>query len=168
MPPLDLCTPTKHRLNFSARGTNPSSQSKKVGAFSTKAQAAFYEQRAYKDAHPTTAIYRVAAEGSQTRDGGVIQHGTSRMTFVLADDQRVNAAQLGDYAVYPDGTQAQIVTASGQDYDHVALVGSRLCNGDEIINTPQGGVLLLAREGVPPANDFLPAVESMQGSGSHG
>jgi hypothetical protein len=71
----------------------------------------------------------------------------------------VRAAQKGDCVLYPDGRTAQIVTGAGQDYDHAALVGSRLCNGDEIINTLQGGFLLVGREGVPMAEDFLPSVK---------
>ncbi|MCW1244507.1 hypothetical protein OC610_08825, partial [Pseudomonas sp. SAICEU22] len=53
---------------------------------------------------------------------------------------------------------AQIVTTAGEANSHIALVGSRLGNGDEIINTPQEGFLLFTREGVPMAEDFLPAL----------
>ncbi|WP_223593721.1 hypothetical protein [Pseudomonas sp. A-R-19] len=44
----------------------------------------------------------------------------------------------------------------------LALVGSRLCNGDEIINTLQGSYLLVAREGVSMAEDFLPSIEGAE------
>ncbi|MDD0997831.1 hypothetical protein M5G20_18445 [Pseudomonas sp. TNT2022 ID1044] len=56
-----------------------------------------------------------------------------------------------------DGTTAQIVTGAGQGNSDLALVGSRLCKGDEIINTPQGAYLFIAREGVSIAEDFLPS-----------
>jgi hypothetical protein len=117
------------------------------------------QQQDYIVAHPARAVYRLATEGSQTRDGGVIQQATSPFEFTLGDGQKVRAAQKGDCVLYPDGRTAQIVTGAGQDYDHAALVGSRLCNGDEIINTLQGGFLLVGREGVPMAEDFLPSVK---------
>lgn len=117
------------------------------------------QQQAYAKAHPPIAIYRVATEGSQTRNGGVIQHATSPIELILDNDQTVRAAQRGDYVEYADGRKAQIVTASGEGNSHVALVGSALSNGDEIINTPQSSLLFLAREGVPMAEDFLPIFE---------
>ena len=126
--------------------------------FNEQALATVNENQAYAKAHPPIAIYRVATEGSQTRDGGVIQYATSPMEFKLGNGQQVRAAQKGDYVVYADGSKAQIVTASGEDNGHLALVGSCLSNGDEIINTPQGACLLLARAGVQMAEDFLPSI----------
>lgn len=116
------------------------------------------KQNAYRKAHPPIAIYRVAAEGSQTRNGGVIKKTTSQMAFKLADGSQVRAAHKGDYVVYPDGTTAHIVTCAGEANNHIALVGSTLNNGDEIINTPQSSVVLIAREGVQMADDFLMAI----------
>ncbi|WP_248803998.1 hypothetical protein [Pseudomonas sp. MWU13-2100] len=40
------------------------------------AMAIINQRQAYVKAHPPIAIYRVATEGSQTRNGGVIQHAT--------------------------------------------------------------------------------------------
>ncbi|WP_405424492.1 hypothetical protein [Pantoea stewartii] len=37
----------------------------------------------------------------------------------------------------------------------MALVGSQLDNGDEIISTPQGHSWLVRREGVPMCQSFL-------------
>jgi hypothetical protein len=64
--------------------------------------------------------------------------------------------------VYADGSTAQIVTGAGQENSHMALVGSRLCNGDEIINTLQGGFLLVGRDGVAMAEDFLPSIQQVE------
>lgn len=86
----------------------------------------------------------------------MIQHATAPMAFTLEDGQQVRAAQKGDYVMYANGSTAQIVTASGQGNSHLALVGSVLSNGDEIINTPQAGLLFYDREGVQRAEDFLP------------
>ena len=80
------------------------------------------------------------------------------MKFKWDNGQQLRAAQKGDYVVYTDGRTAQIVTTSGESNNHVALIGSRLSNGDEIINTPQAGVLFIAREGVQMAEDFLPSI----------
>ncbi|NWC95033.1 MULTISPECIES: hypothetical protein [unclassified Pseudomonas] len=130
--------------------------------FHDDALAVVNQRQAYVKAHPPIGIYRVAAEGSQTRNGGVIQQVTTRMEFKLDNGQQVRAAQKGDYAVYADGSKAQIVTASGEGNSHLALVGSRLSNGDEIINTPQDGLVFVAREGVLLAEDFLPAIERVE------
>ncbi|MDY7534910.1 hypothetical protein RGV33_25065 [Pseudomonas sp. Bout1] len=130
-----------------------------LAGFNEQALAVVHENRAYAKAHPPIAIYRVAADGSQTRDGGVVQHATSSMEFKLDSGQQVRAAQKGDYVVYADGSKAQIVTTSGEEHFHLALVGSQLSNGDEIINTPQGACVLVMREGVQRAEDFLPSIE---------
>ena len=131
-----------------------------LAGFNEQALAIVNQQQAYAKAHPPLAIYRVAAEGSQTRNGGVIQQATAPLEFILDNGQQVRAAQKGDYVVYADGSTVQIVTASGEGNSHIALVGSYLSNGDEIINTPQSGYLLIAREGVLMAEDFLPIIES--------
>ncbi|MBS1205257.1 MAG: hypothetical protein H6R25_2156 [Proteobacteria bacterium] len=71
------------------------------------------------------------------------------------------ARQTGDEVVYPDGTTARIVTGSGSDFQKggksIALVGSRLSNGDVIISTPQAGCTLNELKGLPMDADFLPA-----------
>jgi hypothetical protein len=94
------------------------------------------QDRELLKAHPPISIYRIAAEGSQTRDGGVVKRGSSALSFNVSG-QQVRAARKGDYVEYADGPQAHIITAAGQRNDHIAAVGSRLSNGDEIINTPQ-------------------------------
>jgi hypothetical protein len=133
-----------------------------LAGFDDKVSAIIQRQRAYAKAHPPRAIYRVATEGSQTRGGGEIQQAAASLVFTLDSGQKVNAAQKGGYVVYPDGTTAQIVTGAGQGNSHLALVGSRLCNGDEIINTLQGSVLFVTREGVSMAEDFLPSIDGAE------
>ncbi|MBD9464820.1 PAAR domain-containing protein [Pseudomonas sp. Pdm06] len=116
-------------------------------------------QKAFVQAHPPIAIYRVATEGSQTRYGGTIQQVSSSLTFTLDNGWKVCAAQKGDQVVYADGSTARIITGAGQANSNIALVGSRLSNGDEIINTLQKRFLIIVREGVPMAEDFLPALK---------
>jgi hypothetical protein len=43
--------------------------------------------------------------------------------------------------------------------EFLALVGSRLCNGDEIINTLRGGCLLVGAESVPMVEECLPCIQ---------
>ncbi|MFP3518602.1 hypothetical protein SB766_20690 [Pseudomonas sp. SIMBA_077] len=138
--------------------TSPFTEQQLAG-FNDQALAVVNDSKAYVKAHPAIAVYRVATQGSQTRNGGVVQHATAPFEFTLDNGQRVRAAQMGDYVVYADGRQAQIVTAAGQDNGHLALVGSALSNGDEIINTPQTGLLFIDRKGVQRAEDFLPPTE---------
>lgn len=126
--------------------------------FNEEALAPINQQQAYKMAHPPIGIYRMATEGSQTRNGGVVQQASSSMQFKLDNGQDVRVALKGNFVVYPDGSTAQIVTGSGQENSNMALVGSLLSNGDEIINTLQGAGLFLMREGVTLPNDFLPAI----------
>ncbi|MBC3384443.1 hypothetical protein HU715_026340 [Pseudomonas sp. SWRI12] len=116
-------------------------------------------QKAFVEAHPPIAIYRVATEGSQTRDGGTIQQVSSSLTFTLDNGWKVRAAQKGDEVVYADGSTARIITGAGKNNSDIALVGSRLSNGDEIINTLQRRFMIIVREGVPMAEDFLPALK---------
>ncbi|KPG76788.1 hypothetical protein [Pseudomonas libanensis] len=127
--------------------------------FNERALQLVKDQQAYCNAHPPIAIYRIAAEGSQTRNGGVIKKTASGLEFRLADGSQVRAAHKGDYVEYANGTQASIVTGSGEDNGHLALVGSFLSNGDQIINTPQDSSILIERQGVPLAKDFLPSMK---------
>jgi hypothetical protein len=139
-------------------GRSPFTEQQLAG-FSEESMELVRQRQAYYEAHPAIAVYRMATEGSQTRNGGVIQQATSAMEAILDNGQRVRAAQVGDYVIYGDGLAAQIVTGAGRGNRNIAVVGSRLSNGDEIINTPYGGALLVVREGVPMAEDFLPDVE---------
>lgn len=82
---------------FLSRLNNSPFTEEQLAGFDDEVMAIIHQQLAYAEEYPPCAIYRVATEGSQTRDGGVI------------------------------------------------------------INTPQGGYLFIAREGVSIAEDFLPS-----------
>lgn len=60
---------------------------------------------------------------------------------------------------YPDGSSARIITSAGfagmYQGRGIALVGSLLDNGDEIISTPQQHGYMVTREGIQPGADFL-------------
>ncbi len=138
----------------------PTFTSEQMAGFHEDAVAVIRKNEAYCLAHPPIGIYRLATEGSQTRNGGVVQKTQSTITCTLENGQQVRVAHKGDCVLYPDGSTAHIITGAGHSNSHVALVGSRLCNGDEIINTPQPHGLFVARQGVPLAGDFLPAAGS--------
>jgi hypothetical protein len=144
---------------FLRRLDNPYFTEQQLAQFNEQAQATVRQQQAYVDTHPTIAIFRCATEGSQTRNGGVIQQATAPQELGLENGQLVRAARKGDYVMYADGSTARIITGAGQANSDVALVGSLLSNGDEIINTPQSACVFVAREGVPMAKDFLPSME---------
>ncbi|CAI8715976.1 hypothetical protein SOP85_20000 [Pseudomonas sp. YuFO20] len=140
----------------------PHLSEQRLAQYCDEALAVVRQGQAYMEAHPAHAIYRIATEGSQTRDGGVIKQGAAPLEFTLESGQKVRAARKGDYVVYADGSTAQIVTGAGQEHSDMALVGSHLCNGDEIINTLQSGFLLVGREGVAMADDFLPSIQEVE------
>ncbi|MVW89259.1 hypothetical protein EI969_25550 [Pseudomonas sp. PB101] len=136
----------------------PDFTEQQIAQFAEQSQAIVRQQESLIKAHPTIAIFRFATEGSQTRDGGVIQRGAVPVEITLEDGRTVRLAHKGDHAIYADGSTAQIVTGSGDASGNVALVGSLLGNGDQIINTPQGACIFHVREGVPMDEDFLPAI----------
>ncbi|HYS62199.1 MAG TPA: PAAR domain-containing protein [Paraburkholderia sp.] len=82
--------------------------------------------------------YLFATIGSRTERGGRVTQVTSR----LAADG-LNLARVGDKATYEDGSEAIIIDGAGSAavYDDrpLALVGSRLGNGDTITQTLQDG-----------------------------
>lgn len=124
-------------------------------------RAVLLERDAQKAVHPAGGIYRIATEGSRSREGGVVVGATSSMSFRIEGASPVTflkAARVGDRVTYPDGRSAQIVTGAGDHNGNLALVGSRLSNGDEIIDTLFSGICIVAREGKPMHEDFLPGV----------
>lgn len=97
--------------------------------------------------HPAMAIFRLATEGSCSRNGGVVRKASSTMEIVLANGDKVRVACAGDLVEYADGSSAAILSESGEGQGQVAVVGSRIANGDEIIDTPQNKTHLVKREG---------------------
>lgn len=115
------------------------------------------ENQTYHQRHPIIGIHRVATEGSRSQLGGEIRKGSLDMQINLPSGETVNVAIVGDEVHYPDGSTTRIVTGAGEHFFNAALVGSRLENGDEIVDTPQDGVVLTARQGIQLSN-FLSEV----------
>lgn len=119
-------------------------------------QALIAERNAYNLAHPVTAAYLIATEGSLTRDGGTVFSEYNGQQIEIEDGTRLNVSLVGDEVRYPDGTTAKISTGIGNTSgDSAALVGSSLDNGDEIISSPQGSVRRAVRAGESLPENFL-------------
>jgi len=119
-------------------------------------QALIAERNAYNLAHPVTAAYLIATEGSLTRDGGTVFSEYNGQQIEIEDGTRLNVSLVGDEVRYPDGTTAKISTGIGNTSgDSAALVGSLLDKGDEIISRPQGSVRRAVRAGESLPENFL-------------
>jgi len=90
----------------------------------------------YCDNKPHT-IYHLAVNGSKTKNGGLVN---AQINKELKVDGHLIAV-VGDEVIYSDGSTSKIISGAGKaselDGDPVALVGSRLENGDEIIESLQ-------------------------------
>ncbi len=114
------------------------------------------KQNAYNLAHPVTATYLIATEGSLTRDGGTVFSEYSGQQIEAEHGKWLNVSRVGDEVRYPDGTTAKISTGVGKTSgDSAALVGSALDNGDEIISSPQGNIRRAVRAGESLPEKFL-------------
>ncbi len=130
-------------------------------------RALIEEQTAFCLGHPVNAIYRLAVAGCKTRQGdtGNEHHATSDdcLKICLESGQWASVLTEGCIVTYPDGSSAKIITSAGQVFsiegEGVALVGSLLDNGDEIISTPQDVSVLTGREGIAMPSDFLVRAE---------
>ena len=78
-----------------------------------------------------------ATHGSKTRNGGLIKATINKS--IKAQGHLI--AVVGDEAIYEDGTTSKIISGAGEagsiEGHDIALVGSRLENGDEIIESLQ-------------------------------
>ncbi|RQT12190.1 PAAR domain-containing protein [Burkholderia contaminans] len=90
--------------------------------------------------------YLFATIGARTERGGQVTRVSSAATF---DD--LGIASVGDIVTYDDGTEAVIVDGAGLaatlDDKPIALVGSRLSNGDCIVKAAQTAFGIAVRDG---------------------
>jgi uncharacterized Zn-binding protein involved in type VI secretion len=83
---------------------------------------------------------RFAVQGSTTPRGGVLKEATG--AYEVRDVRR-QAARIGDFIEYADGTRARIITGIGMPGNTemgFAVVGSMLENGDVINDSPHRDV----------------------------
>ena len=127
-----------------------------LAGMNEEARSLIAERNAYNLAHPVTAAYLIATEGSLTRNGGTVYSEYSGQQIQLDDGSLVNVSRVGDEVRYPDGMTAKISTGAGNTLgESLALVGSSLDNGDEIISSPQGNVRRAVRTGETLPANFL-------------
>ena len=96
-----------------------------------------------------------ATEGSTTERDGRVVHGSSGAK--IAD---LTIARVGDKVVYEDGSEAYIIDGAGFAAVYLdkplALVGSRLSNGDRIVKSLHNGAGVNERAGKPIEGLFDP------------
>ncbi len=111
-----------------------------------------YAESLYWENKPHTEYY-LALNGAKTRNAGLVR-ATSEI-FV----DGVNAALVGDEVIYEDGTTSKIFSGAGvvlMDGERsFALVGSRLENGDEIVEAISKGIILAHYHDEPRPENFL-------------
>lgn len=104
---------------------------------------------------PVIARYAVATLGSRTKQGGTVQTASTGM--FCGGDHRI--ARVGDEVRYPDGTVAHITSGAGFaaifDGKPLAIVGSHISNGDEIMESLNNDFQITIREGMPAVPGLL-------------
>ncbi|WP_236307917.1 PAAR domain-containing protein [Enterobacter bugandensis] len=130
-----------------------------IAAMDDGARAIIAEGKELERKHSINAIWRIATVGSITRRGGIVAPVERESKLLLENGRYASTATAGDTVTYPDGSTATIATSAGAtsmcNGAGVALVGSVLDNGDEIISTPQGHTYLVTRNGIASGADFL-------------
>jgi hypothetical protein len=83
----------------------PQFTEERLAQFCDEALAVVRQGQAYMEAHRAHAIYRIATEGSQTRDGGVIKHGAAPLAFTLESgtERRLRRVRRWEYGTDRDG-----------------------------------------------------------------
>jgi uncharacterized Zn-binding protein involved in type VI secretion len=113
--------------------------------------------------------YLFVTVGSRTKDGGHITWVSTK-----AEYEGMALARVGDIVTYADGSEASIIDGAGfaaaWEDKPLALVGSRLSNGDTITETLQDGFGISVRDGelVPglfdPTYMLPPIVDTDEGT----
>lgn len=99
-------------------------------------------------------IYYVAVHGAKTQNDGLVNVSSTNMKI-----KGLSIARVGDEVIYADGTTSKIISGAGTacivDGSPVALVGSRLENGDEIIESPNTTIAIRIYKDQPLPQNFL-------------
>lgn len=86
-------------------------------------------------------IYYVAVHGAKTQNDGLVNVSSTNTKI-----KGLSIARVGDEVIYADGTTSKIISGAGTacivDGSPVALVGSQLENGDEIIESPNNTIVI--------------------------
>ncbi|MDV7546414.1 PAAR domain-containing protein [Acinetobacter baumannii] len=99
-------------------------------------------------------VYYLAVNGSKTRDGGLVRASNNNYQI-----EGISIACVGDEVLYADGTTSKIISGAGEACviagRPAALVGSRVENGDEIIDTTLHSHTIVLYKYQPKPKDFL-------------
>ncbi|EQA1622783.1 hypothetical protein V5K00_RS11640 [Enterobacter asburiae] len=127
-----------------------------LAAMNDESRSIIEKQNTYNLAHPVTAAYLIVTEGSLTRNGGKVFSEYNGRQIKLEDGTMLNVSRVGDEVRYPDGRSAKITNGAGNTPgESIALVGSSLDNGDEIISCPQNVRRRVVRAGESLPENFL-------------
>ncbi|MCU4437132.1 PAAR domain-containing protein [Acinetobacter bereziniae] len=111
--------------------------------------------------HRPKATYYIAVNGSKTKNGGLVK--ASALQCKIGG---LAVALVGDEVLYADGTISKIVSGTGKasliEGKSIALVGSHLENGDEIIDSPNQSVAFHIFKGEKAPEGFLNLEEGIQ------
>lgn len=117
-------------------------------------------EQLYWENKPQT-LYYLAVNGAKTKNGGLVR--ASYHHYKIAG---MSIARVGDDVIYIDGTTSKIIAGAGQacvlDGVPVALVGSHLENGDEIIDSPNTSVAIRIFKDQPKIDNFLSSDTSLK------
>ena len=104
--------------------------------------------------HRPKTLYYFAVNGAKTKNNGLVKASATQHTI-----DGLAIARVGDVVSYADGTTSKIISGAGTacivDGLSVALVGSRLENGDEIIDSPNNAVAINIFKGDKAPQGFL-------------
>jgi uncharacterized Zn-binding protein involved in type VI secretion len=104
--------------------------------------------------HRPKTIYYLAVNGSKTKNDGLVKASVIQHTI-----GGLAIARVGDEVIYADGATSKIISGAGTacivDGLSVALIGSRLENGDEIVDSPNNAVAINIFKGDKAPQDFL-------------
>lgn len=99
-------------------------------------------------------IYHVAVHGAKSKNGGLVNVSSNSSKI-----GGLSIARVGDEVLYADGTTSKIISGAGTacvvEGLSVALVGSRLENGDEIIESPNTTIAIRIYKDQPLPQNFL-------------
>lgn len=104
--------------------------------------------------HRSKTIYYLAVNGAKTKSNGLVKASAKEHTI-----GGLAIACVCDEVIYADGTTSKIISGAGKacmiDGLSVALVGSCLENGDEIVDSPNNSVAINIFKGEKSPQGFL-------------
>ena len=110
-------------------------------------------EQLYYDNKPHITYY-LAVNGVKTKQGGLVKASSDVWKV-----KGLSIGRVGDDVIYADGTISKIISGAGDvcivDGASVALIGSRLENGDEIVDSSATGITIRIFKDQPTPKNFL-------------